>query len=157
MDLSKKYDIICTLVDRIIKKYNPCNIHEDDNKIVCKRSNICCKGCIHLSDKGCKVDCLGCKFGFCYTLRNDINCKKAIDSLIKLYILAFLHDFTYIRSSKREIFTHISESTDRDVKYRHISAASCIQYIKGIQKDKLFEFRNKYYKKRNHVRIKKWK
>ena len=77
-DLSVIYDRVYNIADRLFKKYNPCNIHTEGDKVICnggdKPSNtLCCYECspdcglrsIHYWDNGCTIKCLGCKLFLC--------------------------------------------------------------------------------------------
>jgi len=68
--------MIYTKADRLLKQYNPCNIHIDitTNKLVCNNKcmcikngeKLCCKQCKHLKTNGCTIKSLGCKVGGCF-------------------------------------------------------------------------------------------
>lgn len=83
--LSTIYDRIYDIADRLFRKYNPCNIHIEDNIVLCAgHSNIqngktdqkygnflCCNTCKHQSKTGCPIKCLPCKLHLCGWLMYD--------------------------------------------------------------------------------------
>lgn len=68
----KKYIQACNLLDYVNQKANFCNIRKTDCGIGCnsimkyKTDQLCCDGCLHLGESGCKVKSLGCKLYFCF-------------------------------------------------------------------------------------------
>jgi len=141
----KLYDLICNKVDKIIKKYNPCGIQIKKGKVTCKQGKMrCCNNCFYLSNNGCTVKCLGCKFGFCPDLEGDDVVRQTMKLLKPLYILAFLNDFLYIRSSKKEILTGVSLTNDREMEYRNIYNAFIIPYFSYKIDRKLVKWKAKY-------------
>ena len=137
----KKYDIICNLVDKVIKKYNPCNIRLKKIGAVCKVKEICCSGCFYLSNNGCTTSCLGCKLTFCEDLKDDETTHKVMKLLKPLYVLAFLNDYIYIRSNKKEILTKINLTGDRCVEWRNIFNVAAIRYFSYIRHRVLIKLR----------------
>ena len=144
IDRRKLYDLIYNRVDKIIKKYNPCNIQLKNKGVVCKRGRLCCDGCFYLSDNGCTTNCLGCKFTFCPYLDDDKTIHQIVKLLRPLYVLAFINDFIYIRSSKEEILTKVNLTKDRDVKYRNVYNADTISYFPYTVDRKLIDWRKQY-------------
>jgi len=140
---SKKYDIICTLIDKVIKKYNPCNIQLQGKQAICKQGKICCKGCFYLSNNGCTTNCLGCKLTFCPDLEYDKATRQTMKLLKPLYVLAFLNNLVYIRSSKEEVLTQANLTGDRSIGCRSVYSASSLSYFSYKVGRQLIEWRNK--------------
>jgi len=141
---SKKYNIICKLISKIIKKYNPCDIQSKNTKVTCKAGKPCCTGCFYLSDNGCVTNCLGCKLTFCYDLEDDKIVQQVMKLLKRLYILAFINNYIFIRSSEEEILTQINLTKDRSVKYRSIYNAAAIRYFSDpVNRWKLIKWKSK--------------
>lgn len=69
-ELSALYDRIYNIADRLIKKYNPCNIQVKGKLVTCafhKYFNggvLCCTSCKYWSN-GCTTKCLRCKLHLC--------------------------------------------------------------------------------------------
>ena len=75
LKISKLYDLIWIKADKLIRKYNPCDIqHMYGLSVVCNNdymvksrgSKLCCGGCKWLSHDGCTVKSVGCKVGTCW-------------------------------------------------------------------------------------------
>jgi hypothetical protein len=64
-ELSIIYDELYDLADRIIKKYNPCEL----SKNRCLDGKFCCEGCKYLSKDGCTTKALFCKVWLCKNAR----------------------------------------------------------------------------------------
>lgn len=147
--MSALYDRIYNIADRLIKKHNPCGIQLVDKKVTCKKGEPCCNGCFYLSKKGCTTRSLGCKLTFCPSLDNDKTVRKIMKLLKPLYVLAFLNDFIYIRSSKEEILARTNLTGDREIKYRSVYSASVIDYFPYTVDRKLIKFRTILKEKRS--------
>ena len=69
---SQLYDILLAIGQQILDSYNPCDWK--DGKCRRMRSSKddggCCKGCEHLSFKGCTVQSLACKLWLCESQRS---------------------------------------------------------------------------------------
>lgn len=120
IDISKLYDLLYDKADRLIKQYNPCNIHKENNRIVCNNEymckvygqQLCCTNCKYLGEHGCTTKSLGCKLGCCwqgnswqYAKENkdipnldDIFMKK----MDKLRYIAYRYEINKPRYSKEE-------------------------------------------------------
>lgn len=74
----KLYDLIYNKADKLLKKYNPCNIHKTEHKLlVCNNKQycssdcyyggkrLCCYQCGHWRTTGCSIKCLACKVTMC--------------------------------------------------------------------------------------------
>lgn len=73
-ELSALYDRIYDIADRLIKKYNPCNIHTKNGKTICNYKHnvtpkLCCSGCT-VWNNGCTIKSLGCKLFLCQAITN---------------------------------------------------------------------------------------
>ena len=94
-ELSKLYDRIYNIADRLIKKHNPCKIRIKNNKILCAyyttdknnefylpQNKLCCLYCNkgYWSKEGCTVKALGCKLFLCQAVKNKI-LKKRFEKL----------------------------------------------------------------------------
>ena len=86
MNISKLYDLIWIKADKLIRRYNPCEIQQMYGtsivtgrgykaSVVCNNtymvetrgSKLCCGGCKWLDkDIGCTVKSVGCKVGTCW-------------------------------------------------------------------------------------------
>ena len=110
--LSALYDRIYDIADRLIKKYNPCNIQTKDNKTKCINSNykhnsLCCgyysERCKHWQD-GCTIKCLPCKLFACGAIRGDKKNNNFIRILSKLRRITSKHglsNFDYYITKKK--------------------------------------------------------
>lgn len=64
----KKFNKLYKKADRIMKKYNPCQINNREcfrhieNKLLL---NFCCHECKHLDDSGCTIKNIWCKIWLC--------------------------------------------------------------------------------------------
>lgn len=75
IDRWKLYDLIYDKANKLLKEYNPCNIHiNTDGVPICNNIDMCSRGgeklcCFqcHYWDNGCTVKCLGCKITLCHT------------------------------------------------------------------------------------------
>ncbi len=74
IDRWKLYDLIYDKATKLIKKYNPCNIHVNkqgvlvcNNEKMCSRGGekLCCLQCDYQSKNGCSIKCLACKVAMC--------------------------------------------------------------------------------------------
>ena len=54
-------------LDAILKEHNPCGIEVVGGRAVCRDGTPCCGGCRHLTNSGCGVNSVACKFFFCPT------------------------------------------------------------------------------------------
>lgn len=98
--LSAMYDRIYDIADKLIKKYNPCNIHIKGKKLYCTQhykdkayntDRLCCSGCgefpdsytNHWSKTGCTTKCLACKLYLCSTAYRKIS-RRVCDQLYRL-------------------------------------------------------------------------
>lgn len=64
------------LLDKVIKKYNPCGFHTVDGKVKCHGFNgPCCTGCSNLTSKGCGIVAPSCRFWFCGEARDKMPTK----------------------------------------------------------------------------------
>lgn len=79
--MSKLYDRIYAIADKLLKKHNPCNIHVKNSRLYCschtagchKKYMLCCNGCKYgVSEHGCTVKALGCKLFLCHIAGNKI-------------------------------------------------------------------------------------
>lgn len=106
--LSKQYDRLYGLADKLFKKYNPCQI-KDGNCIM--NSNCCCQGCEYLGKSGCTVKALACKLHICgaYVWRDGSN-EKLIKRLFRLQRIAKELDIWFVRSSKEETFNFLKQN-----------------------------------------------
>jgi len=115
-ELSAIYDRIYDIADRLIKKYNPCNIHTTEaGFILCKEYNninsvkyvqqngyfLCCSRCKHQSKTGCPIRCLPCKLFCCWYITNKLLKKR----LRKLQDIAekYRIDIRYYYHTKDEV------------------------------------------------------
>ncbi len=75
MTKSDIYDVLYNEASRLLKAENPCNIREENGKMVCNGHLVsCCYGCKHLGPKGCTVEALSCKLWLCREVgSNPIN------------------------------------------------------------------------------------
>ncbi len=119
VELSALYDRIYDIADRLIKKYNPCNICIKNNKTLCTyytidkhdefylpQNKLCCLYCSkgYWSKRGCTVKSLGCKLFLCQAITNKI-LKRRFKKL-REYSRKHLN-FTYNNSSwGNQIFTY---------------------------------------------------
>ena len=119
------YDFLYTIGDRIIKKYNPCNIQVSRSGLVtCEYDpGICCGGCRYISIHGCTVTCLGCKLGLCGEANNHILGKQPNlpAKLAKIRGAAYSYNLLQIRVSRNEVYRFLKK---RSIKY--ISFKQCI-------------------------------
>lgn len=83
---SLMYDYVYDKLDVLFKKYNPCAVRNDT--CISGRNgciNFCCDGCKHLSENGCTVKALSCKFFLCsHCIESDVFMKECN----KLYQIA---------------------------------------------------------------------
>lgn len=122
----KKYSEIYAEYDELLKKYNICNIRRNEKGItVCNGCNdeeedgkLCCRGCRHLSKKGCRVKSLSCKIWLCYTSIERF-CKTASkeDIIYFFGMKEYLHQqirihniHHHIRESKKQNFAAYEEN-----------------------------------------------
>lgn len=123
MDRSKLYDLIYDKADRLLKEYNPCNIHINKQGIVrCRLYNsrykqqyLCCSGCVttgyrdkqgqeikkYWSNKGCTIRCLACKLYLCEAKYRHKKLRKELDRLERIAVKYKI--FAYF-TSKEDIF-----------------------------------------------------
>jgi len=103
------YDALYITADQIIKKYNPCQICENEfGAVHCIRDFPCCGGCEFLGPDGCTTECLMCKLHLC---------TAAADADIKLYkilwrtvLIARRYCLLEARVSKKDIFNRLRRS-----------------------------------------------
>jgi hypothetical protein len=112
MDLEAKeelYDILFNIGQQIIDHYGPCDWRHGK----CSRmrssepdTEVCCKGCEHLDEKGCTVKSLACKLWLCGNLSNGFK-----ECMTELKILRTVADYCGVpygdRKSKEEDFARI--------------------------------------------------
>ncbi len=111
--LSNKYEELYNKASEILKKYNPCQI-ENDNCISGRKSierkdiygsfKFCCQGCKHLSPNGCTVKALYCKTWICnYLQQNGFGWGSEFAKEMREVIAeADRYDLLKFRSSKEE-------------------------------------------------------
>ena len=97
------FDVLYTIADQLIKKYNPCQIHKDAlGKDHCLRDSPCCGGCKFLGPNGCTTKCLGCKLGLCQAAGGaNIELYRI---LVKMRYIAQRYGLSNIRTSRKNIF-----------------------------------------------------
>lgn len=120
--INKLFNELYNQLDRLFKKYNPCDIRHDVNGVlVCRgvldknsswytgnkpTGKLCCQDCKnprHLSKKGCAIKALGCKRYICDSIwesRNE-NCVsfcKEYDKLKRIYIKSNIIPLTIYES-----------------------------------------------------------
>ena len=117
------YDFLYIFADRLIKKYNPCNIQESRSGIATCTCDLdtCCGGCKYISIHGCTVACLGCKLALCRGARYQG--ATELDISVKLWkMLSIAYSFghspvdglIHIRTSRGETYQRIkSRGTDQ--------------------------------------------
>ena len=70
IDRSKLYDLIYDKADKLIKEFNPCNIHKGkQGRCSCNAGETCCNGCQHIGFFGCVIENAGCRVFICYSER----------------------------------------------------------------------------------------
>lgn len=100
MELSKLYDNLYDKGNKLIKKYNPCQIK---NGICITKEKCCCHGCDYLTKKGCSVKALSCKLFLCNNVRFiGKNNWKLDDKLEKLREIARENGLYFYRASKED-------------------------------------------------------
>lgn len=104
---SKLYDEFYDEIDKLLKKYNPCEIKdgaciENREGYTHNKSGCCCQRCPYVGKNGCRVKCLGCKAGLCPFVRRRGCSKELIGELnkIRLDIPVYMSS---IRISKKSI------------------------------------------------------
>ena len=117
--LSVLYDRIYDIADRLFKKYNPCDIRIENNKVLCacklhttyRQKALCCQrtdgiNCKYWLD-GCTVKCLPCKLFVCNYIIYDCNRKYK----------NFVHRLEWLRdiAIKHSILTRIYFNTKNEV------------------------------------------
>lgn len=107
---SKLYDLIYDKADKLLKEFNPCDVHKTlFGDIFCKCRNFCCCDCDYLSEKGCTVKALYCKLWRCdasyYHNNLGVKYKNSLDyQLNKLLKIAKKYNLLIIRGTKEDIF-----------------------------------------------------
>lgn len=114
-ELSVLYDRIYDIADRLIKKHNPCKMHNKNKKLCCMdfpmgNNRLCCENCFyekidHWSFFGCTTKCLACKLYLCK--RAEDKNKQLFDKLDKLRRFAYKRGLVSIRyyfTSKEQQF-----------------------------------------------------
>ncbi|GAG08708.1 unnamed protein product, partial [marine sediment metagenome] len=124
IDRWKLYDLIYDKADKLLKRYNPCNIRIENGGLVCNLESdsktLCCSHCQYLGENGCTTKCLGCKIGMCWqgdsmqktvfdilqkNLFNLCNIPhKFINQMDRLQKIAYKYDLNRIRTSKETLF-----------------------------------------------------
>lgn len=71
--LYKLHDSLWHRMDALLKEYNPCEFKENscytyEHKL-CNKP-YCCSGCVHISDTGCAIQSLTCKYHLCGIMMN---------------------------------------------------------------------------------------
>lgn len=102
---SDLYDYLYKRADELIKYYQPCHIHQENNGNQCidGRLKSCCCRCKHFSKNDyCTVQALSCKLWLC-TRAQDTNPILA-NNLIELKAIASKFNLYGFRMSKKEIF-----------------------------------------------------
>ena len=108
--LDKLHDELYKQIDLLLKKYNPCRIKEGSCYCYEKKlhdESFCCKRCKYLTEKGCSVQSLTCKFHLCSDMmydRTKVNKplpKKFTDYYFKLKNIQKLFFVDSIRSDKK--------------------------------------------------------
>lgn len=126
-DLSDLHDRIYNEADKLIKEYNPCNIHKLSNgRLSCAdnpdgydRNMLCCSACnepgdgIGHWDNGCTVECLACKLFLCSTAR-----KNNEELSAKLYNLQRIVEKTGLDSTR--YFMSKNEWIDYCIEYEEL-------------------------------------
>ena len=126
IDREKLYNLIYDKANKLLKEYNPCNIHLNPYRLlVCNNKRydtgngkLCCSMCKYSSDKGCTTKCLACKVALCecdnkgWVSRRKFNkCCDWMDvdtrfreKMYKLVRLAQIYKLFVLRASKKETF-----------------------------------------------------
>lgn len=113
-ELSALYDRIYNIADRLIKKYNPCNIHTKNKRLCCtshpeghitRLKRLCCNNCWwaevdHYSLFGCATKCLLCKLYLCEEAGEEN--KLLSYRLHKLKSFALKHLYLHYFQSKEQ-------------------------------------------------------
>jgi len=117
------FDVLYTIADQLIKKYNPCQIYKDARgKAHCLRDLPCCGGCKFLGPDGCTTKCLGCKLGLCETAQNaNLELYKL---LFKMRHISWRCGLRGIRQSKKEIIDFCCRSNKDRVTRMYKNAMS---------------------------------
>lgn len=64
------YDALYEEAHKIQAQGNPCNIRQENGRMVCNANlEACCYGCKHLTPTGCGVQALSCKLWLCDTVK----------------------------------------------------------------------------------------
>jgi len=128
IDREKLYDLIYTKADKLLKEYNPCNIHKNNqgllvcnNKQMCKdNEKLCCFQCKYQSINGCTIKCLGCKEALCNIPSTTFHQKFQFDGdcssinadktfkikMWKLVRITMKYKLFFLHASKEELFEH---------------------------------------------------
>ena len=105
------YDLLYIFGDRLIKKYNPCNIQVSKSGLAtCLRDlEKCCGGCRYISIHGCTVACLGCKLALCREARYQIPTEQSDVSvkLSEMMSIAYSCGLIRIRTSRSETYQYL--------------------------------------------------
>lgn len=105
----KKYLQACRIMDRYIKKNNPCGIgHTKNRQVYCNdfpvnsdTDRLCCDGCAcHSIEKGCKTQNLACKLFLCSKAKPTARYFYLVSIINKFFIT---HSFTLFET---KFFTH---------------------------------------------------
>jgi len=97
------YDFLYIIADQLIKKYNPCQIHEDESEeLHCMGNEPCCWECRFLRLDGCTTKCLGCKLWLCGAAGEDHT--ELCKILSEMRTIAHKYNMLGVRKSKKEVF-----------------------------------------------------
>lgn len=128
-DISTEYDNIYDEMQALLDKHTPC---KGFNGEPCRVGSFCCNGCRHLSDNGCTVKAMWCKFWLCSVAGKYVNMEfvKARDALkIRFRMLPFAY---YIdgRYSKEQYLTAVSR-----YRLKHKKAPRCMTIQSDAKSD----------------------
>jgi hypothetical protein len=71
-DISIEYDKIYSEMQELLNEYQPCRGYHGEP---CIRVGFCCQGCKHLSETGCTVKSMWCKFWLCASATAGLSTK----------------------------------------------------------------------------------
>ncbi len=112
-DLSEQYNEAYHEAQALLDEHNPCQIkiHDCGGATCAARDEpgqVCCIGCDYHSDKGCTVQCLGCKLHLCYNAGHHDELRTKLHRISKNLPYGSLLS---IRASKEDTFKRIAGAT----------------------------------------------
>lgn len=114
----KLHDRLYRHADRLIKKYNPCEVKNGK----CLDGDFCCGSCEHLTENGCSVNCLSCKLHLCWMARAKFYTLNR--TLERMSQKACYHNILGIRQSREQVIKKLQSWENLDLKVTNGSSST---------------------------------